>query len=368
MFDINLRSLSKVLPALALAAVAVVVGTRWSRASSKADSREIRFAIIDHRKFPGRYYVEAARLFKRTVEAKTSGRLRVTLVDVENWGRVKREGAQVAVQQLAAGELEMANLRADTVARVYEHRLNVFDMPYVVKDYAHAKRVIEGPIGERLAERLPNNGITNLAYTYSGGFRVLASKRPVTRETLRGLKVAMTQIPIEIEQFKAWGAVSVPTPKEDFPAAVKSGEAEAVEITWNCYEGTPGLPALLPHVTEMGNNFYVTMMLVNSKFLASLPEMDRAAVVTAAKEAAAFERDVTIKGNEQIKERHLKKGGHVATMPQSDRDILAKASEPVIEEFADQVGRDIIAAVRAEGAPKSSSRPADEQPVRVARQ
>jgi TRAP-type C4-dicarboxylate transport system substrate-binding protein len=329
--------------------------------------REIRFALIDHRKFGARYYVEAAKRFKKNVEAKTHGRLHVTLVDLADWGTVKREGAQVAIEEMAAGRLEMANLRGDTVARLYEPRLSVFDAPYLIQDYAQATRIVEGPVGRMLVERLPQHNLTSLAYTYSGGFRIVAGRRPLSASALAGTNVAMTNVPLEIEQYVAWGSHAVPTPKEDFMRVIDNGDAEAVEITWNCYDGTPGMKKKLPVVTELNNNFYVTLMLANSRFLDSLPADDRAAVVSSAQEAAQFERGVTLQGNAKIKEQLLRSGGSVSVISDEDRRALIRATQPVRDRFAKRVGQDVIDAVQAEARPTVSIRSIDESSLAAQR-
>ncbi|MBI3548927.1 MAG: TRAP transporter substrate-binding protein [Elusimicrobia bacterium] len=337
-----------------------------AQASTKPSPRQVRFALIDHRKNEGRYYVESAKLFKNIVESKTGGRYAVTLMDLETLSKVTREGGEIAAKKLANGEIEIANLRSDIIGEVFDRRLNVFDLPYLIKDYAHAQRIVEGPVGRRLVERLPKHGFQSLAFTYSGGFRILVSRKPVSVSGLRGLKVTMAPVGPHIEQYKAWGAVPLPTTKEDFADIVLRDEADAMEASWNCYDSKPDIKRRLPYVTEMGNNFYVTLILASSKFLDSLPAQDREVFAAAAKEAAAFERRITIEGNDKVRAAHIKSGRSVTFMKEEDRKTLAEASKPVLETFADAIGRDVVAEVLAEASGSASSKSAAFGDVRTA--
>lgn len=63
---------------------------------------------------------------------------------------------------------------------------------------------MDGPVGQQLADKLPDKGLINLAY-YDLGFRNLTnSKRPVRKlEDLQGMSIRVIQSPIYIDAFTA---------------------------------------------------------------------------------------------------------------------------------------------------------------------
>ena len=72
----------------------------------------------------------------------------------------------------------------------YVPEAKVLLLPFLFRDYAHARAVLDGPIGQDILGRLPAHGMVGLAWT-EGGFRDMAnSKRPIRRpEDLKGLKL-----------------------------------------------------------------------------------------------------------------------------------------------------------------------------------
>ena len=85
------------------------------------------------------------------------------------------------------------------------------DLPFLFGDYKEVDAVLDGPVGRKLLERLPEKGLIGLGY-WDHGFRNLTnSRRPVAKlEDIQGLKIRVIQIPIFIEMFNALGANAVP--------------------------------------------------------------------------------------------------------------------------------------------------------------
>ena len=79
----------------------------------------------------------------------------------------------------------------------YVPEADVFYVPFLFRDYAHARAVLDGPIGQDILGKLPAHGLVGLAWT-EAGFRHLAnSKRPIrSPEDLKGLKLRTPKNPV----------------------------------------------------------------------------------------------------------------------------------------------------------------------------
>ncbi|MBI3548946.1 MAG: TRAP transporter substrate-binding protein [Elusimicrobia bacterium] len=330
-------------------------------AAGDPSPREIRFGIIYHHDGSASAYVLAAKKFKKDVEARSSGRLRVSLVDIATLDGFRRGRATAALKKVAAGEMEMCDLQGDVVADVFEPRLAAFDIPYLIRDYAHAERVVTGPAGRLMAERLADKQLTVLGYTYSGGFRVVASRKPLDPKSLRGLRIHVVENPILAEQFKSWGAVPVSGPRESSLGLLESGDVDAVETTYNFYQGQR-LFHELPALTDLGHNFFVTVMLINKPFLESLSAQDRKIITSAAEAASAFERGETIRENEGIRRLYGRRGGTFRSLPEAERAQLKELSMPVRRMFAEIIGSAVIDGIEEE-APKDGPARKDQRNV-----
>ena len=339
--------------------------------STASEPKKVRFAIQFHSNNDAAApYVRAAKKFKQLVENRTDGRLQVNIMNLEVFGSGRANRAKAALDALAAGKLEMCDVSGDSVAQAFEPRLNIFDVPYLIRDYEHAERIVSGPIARRLLERLPEHRIAGLAFTYSGGFRIVASRKPLDVENLKNLKVHVVQNEVRTSQFEAWGARPVVAPREDGAFLVLQDKVEAIESTYNQFAGPGshhGFVRTLPVINELGHNFFVTVMLANNDFLASLPEKDRAALLASANEAAVFERQETIRDNDAVRDQWIRAGGRVAVLPEKSRRALAAASASSRRKAEAIIGGGLIQAVEALAPATQAGRGAAASSLQLAR-
>src|SRR5215203_32529 len=66
----------------------------------------------------------------------------------------------------------------------------IVDIPFLFRDYDHARRVMDGPIGDDLRAKFPAKGLIGLAWTENGFRHMTNSKRPIVKpEDAKGLKI-----------------------------------------------------------------------------------------------------------------------------------------------------------------------------------
>jgi TRAP-type C4-dicarboxylate transport system substrate-binding protein len=121
-------------------------------------------------------------------------------------------GDRVLLEGARSGELDLVVCNAFPVGE-YVPEANAFYVPFLFRDDAHARAVLDGPIGQEMLGELLGYGLVGLAWTQSGWRHVANSKRPIrSPEDLRGIKLRTAQNPVEIEAFRTLGAEVVPMP------------------------------------------------------------------------------------------------------------------------------------------------------------
>jgi C4-dicarboxylate-binding protein DctP len=333
----------KVLFALCLAAP--------GRAGAAAKPRVIRLGISPHEnEGHASPYLRAAKAFKTEIENDPASGLKVEIVDIAARYPLRFKRDDGAMDALAAGALDIAGVTTTAVARRYEPRLHLFDLPFVFSDSAQVEKVVSGPLGETLAGRLPAAGLKELAYTYSGGFRVVAADRPIrSAQDLAGLRVWVTKSPYLEAEFSAWGAAPVTVASGELSQQLaQEGKIDAEESTYNFLDcWSPGLLRRFAYLNEMDNDFYVTVMLANTKFLDSLDAGQRAAVIAAARKTAAVERAETLRDNAVIAERLAARGLTRVRLSPAVRAELAARAASVRDRYSREVDATILPAVNA---------------------
>jgi tripartite ATP-independent transporter DctP family solute receptor len=121
-------------------------------------------------------------------------------------------GEQALLEGARNGDLDLV-IVASTSAIDIIPELQVLDLPFLFRDYTHARAVLDGPIGRDILAKSPANGPIGLAWTENGFRHLTNSKRPVrTPEDLKGLRLRTPKSSIMVEAFQTLGAEVTPTP------------------------------------------------------------------------------------------------------------------------------------------------------------
>jgi hypothetical protein len=111
-------------------------------------------------------------------------------------------GDAAVISALQGGTIEMT-LVATCLLTGHVKDFGIFDLPYLFDNYKEADAVLDGPIGKRLLDPLPEKGLLGLT-CWDHGFRNLTnSRRPIASpDDIKGLKVRVLQLPIQSHRFR----------------------------------------------------------------------------------------------------------------------------------------------------------------------
>ena len=136
-----------------------------------------------------------AAMIASEVPGRTGGRYRIEQIfgydEVEAaLGKERAAGGERALLEgVRNGDLDLV-VCSTILLGDYIPQARVFSVPFLFRDYAHARAVLDGPIGQDVLVQLASRGLVGLAWS-EDGFRHLANgKRPIrTSEDLKGLKL-----------------------------------------------------------------------------------------------------------------------------------------------------------------------------------
>ena len=150
--------------------------------------------------------VEAIVRMGKKLETATGGRLSIQMYPSMQLG-----GEKEMIEQAQVGALQIARISVGAMGPVVDD-LNVFNLPFVFRDEAHMRKVIDGPIGQELLDRVssaPTSRLIVLGWM-DAGTRNVYSNKPVTKpEDLKGQKIRMMGNPIFVETMNAMGGNGV---------------------------------------------------------------------------------------------------------------------------------------------------------------
>ena len=263
-------------------------------------------------------------------------------IDVRGGSTAGSENSLVAATQ--AGTLDVTIVTGPVVGPVVPE-FGVFDVPFLFRDSAHVKAVVEGPIGTAIAAKFPEKGLVLLAIGEQGFRNVTNSKHPIQSPAdLKGLKIRLLPNDIYKLTFQTLGADVVPM---EFPlvyGALKDGRIDGQETPNSAILGAR-LQEVQKYITLTGHFFSPIAFIMNRDTFQSLDADDQQAMIAAAKAGAEAERRYgAATAAQQL--AALKQGG-MEVVETFDRQPFIDAVKPLEPEFEKRFGKDLLAAIRA---------------------
>ena len=235
----------------------------------------------------GSMYDEGHQMFKKLVEERSKGRIRVNVFPAAQLG------AEVAmVEGLRLGTIDVICANAPNAA-AFIPELGLFSVAYLFKDIQHFERVVNDPKFVQRMESLvasKNLGIRLVGF-YAAGVRNVYSRKGsvASPDDLKGVKIRVQNNPIEVKVWRTFGAIPTPMNFGEVYQALQSGVLDAAENGLAVIESNKHFEAA-KYVSQTEHQRNLSALYVNEKKLASMPKDLQEIVLQAAKEASTSAR------------------------------------------------------------------------------
>lgn len=239
---------------------------------------------------PERLFVRTAKAFTDALSSRIGNTVDVEVLTISSYEQKYGKPQKDLLNLLNDGDVQMTQTEVGYFGH-WNKNFMVLDLPYLFRDHDHCTRVLEGRIGQAMCANLAkHSNMRGLAFTYSGGYRVIGSNEPITSlKNLRNLRVLTGSNPILSDalstvcgETKFHGTV---TTNYGY-ATIEQGLADATETTYIRFQGK--------HVLKTNHSMFLTTIAINDKFLQSLDSHVQVAVAEAAVEAGRLEREWSI--------------------------------------------------------------------------
>lgn len=269
--------------------------------------------------------------FAELVDAKTKGGVQIKVFPNSTIGndRDMAEGLQI-------GSVDFALIAG--VLGNFEPSIQIMELPYLFKDETHLRKVMYGPIGAELLDKLlKSSDIRGLAF-WERGPRQLTTNKPVNSlSDIKGLKIRVPEIPPIIAAWKAMGTNPTPMAWGEVYTGLQQNVIEAQENpipfihAGKIYEVQKYI-AITNHKYE-----YVLIAMSNKAWLKLNAEQQKA-VKEAAAEATKYENQLVFEKSDLLL-KDLQAKGMKVTKP--DTTDWAKQARTVHKQFAEKYGIDL---------------------------
>lgn len=310
--------------------------TTGAQAAPPAKARTIHWVVAHSR--GESEYSGLMKDFARRVEKKSGGELKVSFTDSEaNEDAV----AGAALREVMDGKADLSQINTLALAP-----MAAVQLPYVFRSHEHAEAVFDGPVGAKMLDEVSASAehkLKGLAFTYSGGYRVLIGKAAIrSAADVKGLRIKGGS-PIVSDFVKELGGVAAND--SDF----ESGKLDLAEVELSrvgaYLKAKPELLKRTKFVNLTRHRMLVTAIVANEAFLAGLTEEQRRLLQDEIQALALAERRLSMSLEDRNLQFLAKNGKEIVEIPEAARADFEKAGETVCAKFPELAGR--IADIRA---------------------
>jgi tripartite ATP-independent transporter DctP family solute receptor len=276
---------------------------------------------------PGSLFAKSSEEFANRANAKLGAKAKVVV-----FGSSQLGGDKELLQKLKLGTVDLA--LPSTVMSSEVDLFGIFELPYLVKDREHMKRIEKDVVWPTLAPAAEAKGLKIVAVWENGYRHITNSKRPINGpEDLKGIKLRVPEGKWRVKMFQAYGANPSPMKFSEVFTALQTGVMDGQENPFTQIFSAK-FQEVQKYLSLTGHVYTPAYLTAGAKKWATLPDDVRKILEDTAKETQVFVYQVAARDDEELLGK-LKSGG--IQVNTANKDAFIAASKGVYEEFGQEV-------------------------------
>lgn len=326
----NRKSFSTLIILLALSMVLVACGKN----AEGENEGKIKLLVAHNQTSPDNPYQVGLLEFKKVAEEESEGAIEVE-VHAGTLGTQEEE----LVQKLKLGGVDLALVSPSFMTQTGIKEIDLLAFPYLFDDYDHWERVVDGAVGEAMADLMKEKSKNdfNIVGYWSAGVRHYYGKKPLTSiDDLKGLTIRTQTSGVVSDYWTKIGAIPTSVAWGELYQALQQNVVDSSEnsfpyyVQQNHHKTDNG-----KYTTETGHDYTTRFLLVNGDKFEEYTEEQQAIILKAADAATKAEREALYAQEDEYKENLLDDG---ALINEIDRQPFIDAAIEVQDRTAESIG------------------------------
>lgn len=161
----------------------------------------------------------------KKLEAATKGKYKIQMYPGGVLGSEKE-----MIEQAQIGALQIARISLGPMGPVVPD-VNVFNLPFLFRDEAHMRAVIDGPIGKEILDKITASSakLVGLGWMDSGSRSMYTKNAIKSPADLKGQKIRVMGNPMFVEMMNAMGGNGISMGHNDTFSALQTGVVDGAE-------------------------------------------------------------------------------------------------------------------------------------------
>ena len=280
------------------------------------------------------HYGVGSTVFCDEVEKGTQGRYKCQQFPSSALG-----GEREQIEAVQLGVQDIVNTSTGPVGN-FVPDVKIVDIPFLFRDYDHARKVMDGPIGQDILSKFPSKGIIALGWTENGFRHMTNSKRDIVKPSdAAGLKMRTMENKVHMDGYRTFGILPTPMAFPELFGALQQGTVDGQENP---------IPVILAskfsqvqnHLSLTSHVYSPALLLLSVKTWGKLNDADKKVFLEAAKKAGTAQRK-KVNDDENTGIAQLEKEGMKVTKV-VDGQAFRDALKPAYVSYAKEFGADNI--------------------------
>jgi tripartite ATP-independent transporter DctP family solute receptor len=308
----------------AILSTTVLAFGMWPAAAGAQQPVTIR---LGHVGFPGSLFDVTGNKFAQDVNNALKGRVEVRVFHSSQLGS---DEAMIKGLRIGAPEMQIPS----TIMSTVDQRYGVFEMPYLIINRVHMKKVQENKeVQKALLDPLPARGMRVLGVWENGYRHVTNNRRPIVFPgDMNDIKLRVPGGVWRVKMFKTYGANPSPMPFAEVYSALQSGVMDGQENPFSQIFSAK-FHEVQKYLSLTGHVYTPAYLVVSEDFWKKLPKDVQATIAKIAWATGDFARS---EGERMDKELQSKLAPPmIVNTP--NKEAFIKASGEVYEDFGKQI-------------------------------
>jgi tripartite ATP-independent transporter DctP family solute receptor len=290
---------------------------------------------------PGYPTVVATENLGKKLSDATQGRLSIQMYPSMQLG-----GEKETIEQTQIGAIQISRVSVGTMGPIVDD-INVINMPFLFKNTAHANKMMDGPIGQELLDKItasPNANLVALCWMDSGARSLYNTKHPIKGiEDVKGLKFRVIGNPIFVDMMNSLGGNGISMGYDQVFSALQTGVIDGAENNMPSYVFSNHYTAA-KYVTLTEHLIIPEMLVFSKRIWNTLSADDQNLIKKFAREAQLEEREYWNQYEQKALEKAKAAGSQIIEI--SDKTPFQNAVKPVWDKYGPKY-QDMIKRIQA---------------------
>lgn len=329
---------------LLLVAITVIAGCGDNSGEGSGEgSDSIKIVAAHNQTSPENPYQDGLLKFKEVAEEESDGAIKVEV----HAGTIGTEESQL-VEKLKTGGADVVLVSPGFMTQTGIDEVNLFALPYLFESYDHWESVVDGEVGDKMAEIInekSNNDFKLIGY-WTAGVRHYYGKKPLqSMDDLEGMTMRTQTSGVVANYWEQTGAVPTSVAWGELYQALQQDVVDSAEnaypyfVQQNHHTTDNG-----KYITETGHDYTTRFLLVNGNNFDSYTEEQQEIILKAAEASVKAERKSLYEQEEEYKQKAIDEGAEINEI---DRQPFIDLAKPLQEKAAKDMGvEDLLQKIR----------------------